>query len=129
MFDASRSHLAAAGETYAEHMRFALTVGVLAIGAGLACVVHAFVPGVCQTSCSRTLAHLQRLFADRARLAEVREQSSGVTVFVALTSVSAITAAVVLVAGAAMPFAWLAAAQALALPALYLAQNPALDPL
>jgi hypothetical protein len=128
MFRACRTHLAEAGETYAEHMRFALTVGALAIGAGLACVVHAFVPAVCPTTCSRTVVQLQRLFADRNRLAEVAEQSSGVTVFVGLVAISSTTALIAAVAGAGAPVTWLAALQSLAFPLLYVAQNPALDP-
>jgi Family of unknown function (DUF6356) len=128
MLRACRTHLSEAGETYAEHMRFALTVGALAIGAGLACIVHAFVPGVCGTSCSRTIAQLQRLFADRNRLAEVAEQSSGVTVFVGLVAISSTTALITALAGAGEPVTCLAALQALAFPLLYVAQNPGLDP-
>jgi len=129
MLSASRSHLATAGETYGEHMRFALTVGTLAIGAGLACVLHAFVPGVCQSSCSRTVAQLQRLFADRRLLAEVQDQSSGISVFVTLTVVATLTAGFALIAGNGAPLALAAALQAFVLPALYVVQNPALDPL
>jgi hypothetical protein len=128
MLSASRAHLAAAGETYGEHMRFALTVGKLAVGAGLACMLHAFVPGVCQTSCSRTVAQLQRLFADRRLLGEVQQQSSGVSVFAVLTVVAVVTASFALIAGAGHPLTIAAALQAFALPALYVAQNPALDP-
>ena len=129
MFCESRSHLTASGETYLEHMRFAMTVGTMAIGAGLACVLHAVIPGLCQTSCSRTVADLQGLFADRQRLVEIAERSSGVTVFVGLTAISSMTAAFALIVGVGSPFAWAAALPSVALPMLYVAQNPALDPI
>jgi hypothetical protein len=128
MLRASRFHLADAGETYFEHMRFALTVGALAIGAGLSCILHAFVPGVCEQTCSRTVGHLQTLFADRRRLPELREQTSGVVVFVALTAISSATALFTLIVGGGSPPAWLAALPSLAFPMLYVVQNPALEP-
>ena len=84
MFQASRRHLSQVGESYFEHMRFALTVGFLACGAGLACILHALIPAVCEQSCSRTVGHLQSLFADRNQLPLVIEQSSGVLTFLGL---------------------------------------------
>ena len=51
------------GESYFQHMRFALVVGTLATGAGLACLLHAFVPALCERTCSRAVASLQHLFA------------------------------------------------------------------
>ena len=128
MLSASRAHLVAAGETYGEHLRFALTVGALAIGAGLACVLHAFIPALCQATCSRTVAQLQRLFEDRRRLPEIQEEASGVSVFVSLAFVTSGTALFAMIVGGASPPALAAALQAFILPALYVAQNPALDP-
>lgn len=128
VLSASRSHLAVAGETYVEHMRFGLTVGSLAIGAGLACLLHAFIPALCQTTCSRTVAQLQRLFADRRLLGHIQEECSGVSVFVSLAMVTSGTALFALIVGGASPPALAAAIQAFILPALYVAQNPALDP-
>ena len=40
MIGESRRHLDEAGETYLEHLHFALTVAILTMGAGLACVIH-----------------------------------------------------------------------------------------
>jgi len=128
MLSASRAHLAEAGETYGEHMRFALTVGSLAIGAGLACILHAFIPALCQSTCSRTLGQLQRLFANRQLLRQIQEESSGVSVFVSLAMVTSGTALFALIVGGATPPALAAAIQAFILPALYVAQNPALGP-
>jgi len=129
MLRASRAHLADVGETYFEHMRFALIVGALAIGAGLACVLHAIVPGLCQTTCSRTVALLQQLFADRGRLANVAEESSGVLVFVLLFLISCVTAVVVAFCTLATAIGLIVIPQAFALPLIYLWQNSQLDPL
>lgn len=128
MLRASRSHLTQAGESYFEHMRFALIVGLLAVGAGLACVLHAFVPGVCQTTCSRTIALLQELFADRGQLPAVADQSSGVTTFTGLVLLSSSAGLLLLAVGAGAAFTLVVAVQAYALPLVYIAQNPALDP-
>jgi len=68
MLTSSREHLIEAGETYFQHMRFAFIVGALAVGAGLACIVHSVVPALCPKSCSRTVGLLQTLFADRHKL-------------------------------------------------------------
>src|SRR3954449_4463788 len=84
MLTSSRAHLAEVGETYFEHMRFALLVGALAVGAGIACALHAIVPGLCPATCSRTVALLQDLFADRRRLPSVVAQSSALLLFVVL---------------------------------------------
>lgn len=129
MFNASREHLAKAGETYFEHMRFAATVGLLATGAGLACLIHALVPGVCTQTCSRTLALLQELFADRRRLSLVARQSSGVSIFVVLTLLSSLTAIVLAMLVRDPLTGTLVVGQAFALPIIFLLQNPSLDAL
>ena len=129
MFNASREHLAKAGETYFEHMRFAATVGLLATGAGLACLIHALVPGVCTQTCSRTLALLQELFADRRRLSLVARQSSGVSIFVVLTLLSSLTAIVLAMLVRDPLTGTLVVGQAFALPIIFLLKNPSLDAL
>ena len=40
MWQRSKDHLETAGETYFEHMRFALVVGFVTAGAALACIIH-----------------------------------------------------------------------------------------
>lgn len=129
MLESSREHLAEAGETYFEHMSFALVVGAMTVGAGLACIVHAIVPSMCTTSCSRTVALLQRLFADRKQLGTVSSASSGVLIFVALMAISTITAIVVAGAAGLGGMGVLVLVQAYALPLIYLSSNPGLDPL
>lgn len=47
MIGRSRAHLASAGKSYLEHMRFAAAVGALMVIAGGACIIHALVPALC----------------------------------------------------------------------------------
>jgi hypothetical protein len=128
MLKASRAHLAFVDETYFEHMRFALFVGGLTIGAGFACILHAVIPAVCQRSCSRAVGSLQRLFADRSQLPAVALENSALLLFVVLMAISTVTA----IAAAAYTNAGLVGLivipQAFALPLIFLAQNRGLDP-
>jgi Family of unknown function (DUF6356) len=125
---ASRAHLTEVGESYFEHMRFAFLVGALAAGAGLACMLHALVPGLCQTTCSRTVASLQRLIADRSRLSAVVTENSALILFVLLTGLSCLTALAVALCTASPFIGLIVLPQAFALPAIYLLQNPGLEP-
>jgi len=129
MLRSSKAHLASVGETYFEHMRFALLVGALAVGAGIACALHAIVPGLCPQTCSRTVALLQDLFADRRRLPSVVAQSSALLLFVVLLALSCVTALVVAFCTLGNVIGLLVIPQAFALPVIFLWQNPALDPL
>ena len=127
MFESSRAHLAGAGESYGQHMRFALTVAMLTIGAGLACLLHAFVPALCQRTCSRTLGELHRLFADRRRIVEVQRCCEGVLVFVGLLALASLTAAGLLSSGAPVLVTLALALLALGIPVAYLGSNPELE--
>jgi hypothetical protein len=127
MFRASREHLAEVGETYFEHMQFALVVGALTIGAGLACTLHAIVPALCPRTCSRTVGLLQRLFADRRRLPSVIAQSSALLLFVMLMAVSSVTGLVVGFCTFGNPVGLVVIPQAFALPIIFLWQNPQLE--
>ena len=128
MLQASKRHLAEVGETYFEHMRFALLVGTLATGAGLACILHAILPAMCESSCSRAIASLQRLFADRNRMTEVTAENSALLTFVALTAVSLITCVAVTICTAGSWLALLVVPQSFTLPVVFLSQNRGLDP-
>jgi len=128
MLQASKAHLAGVGESYFEHMRFAVIVGALATGAGLACLVHAFVPACCERTCSRTVSQLQQLFADRSMLPSVMAASSGVLIFVVLVLLSLVCAVAVAFCTASSAIALVLMPQAFALPLIYLAQNRGLDP-
>ena len=129
MLQASRAHLADVGETYFEHMRFALLVGALGVGAGLACMFHAIVPALCERTCSRTVASLQRLFADRSQLEAVRAENSALLIFVVLTAASLVTAVAVAICTAGSWLALIVIPQSFTLPLVFLSQNRGLDPL
>jgi len=61
-----RAHLASVGETYAQHMHFALAVGCLLVMAGIACLAHALLPGLFQDKASKAVARLHAAFERRA---------------------------------------------------------------
>jgi len=128
MLRASRAHLAEVGESYFEHMRFALLVGALAAGAGLACMLHAIVPAVCERTCSRTVASLQRLFADRSQLGAILAENSALIIFVLLSGLSCATALVLAIFTAGTLIGLIVLPQAFALPLIFLLQNPGLEP-
>jgi hypothetical protein len=128
MLRASRDHLAEVGESYFEHMRFALLVGALGLGAGLACVLHAIVPALCERTCSRTVASLQRLFADRSQLDRVVSENSALLIFVVLTAISLVTAMAVTICTAGSWLALIVIPQSFTLPLVFLSHNRGLDP-
>ncbi|RYY10445.1 MAG: hypothetical protein EON55_16340 [Alphaproteobacteria bacterium] len=53
-------HPAAVGESYVEHFGVAGRFGVTMIKGGLGALVHAFVPALCKTRGSDTVAELHR---------------------------------------------------------------------
>ena len=128
MLQASRAHLANVGESYFEHMRFALVVGALVAGAGLACMLHALVPACCERTCSRTIGLMQRLFADRTLLPSVIAESSGLLIFAVLMFVSLACALTTAFCIASWTIVAMLVPQAFVLPLIYLAQNRGLDP-
>ncbi|GAA4020509.1 hypothetical protein GCM10022280_21150 [Sphingomonas swuensis] len=120
MFEQSRRHLDEAGESYFQHMRFALTVAALAIGAGLGCLVHAIVPALCEKTCSRTVAMLQDLFRDRSALADVQRKGEGVLVFTGLMGAALVFVGGFSLAGGSSLPTLVVAVLLLALPLAYL---------
>lgn len=127
MLRASRAHLVEVGETYFEHMRFALLVGTLATGAGVACMLHALVPAVCPATCSRTVASLQKLFVDRSQLGVIASENSALILFTVLTGLSLVTAVALAICTAGTPIGLIVIPQAFALPFIFLSQNPGLE--
>lgn len=127
MLDRSRQHLAAVGESYGEHFRFAFTVAMLAVAAGLACLIHAFIPALCTRTCSTIVARLERLFAERGQLDQVTEQSSGAIAFVGLLALAAAVSIIPLIGGAQNLLAIVVAALAFAIALTFLVTNPELD--
>lgn len=51
-------HPRAIGETYAQHARTALSFGARMVVGGLACMVHAVIPGLFVKTASRTVVQL-----------------------------------------------------------------------
>lgn len=63
-----RDHPAEVGETYAEHLVTAWGFGLAMIAGGLACLVHALVPGLCRTTGSACIRRLhERMVTHRRR--------------------------------------------------------------
>jgi hypothetical protein len=66
-------HPASVGESYAQHFRAAAGFGLVMIGAGFACVVHAILPFAFVTRGSETVTRLyQRMVTMRAARAMTR---------------------------------------------------------
>ncbi len=97
----SREHLAAVGEGYGAHLRFAALVGAMLAAAGLACLLHALVPALCRSTASRTISRLHRLLQDRSALAEAAAESEAAVAFALLVLLVLATAAALWIAGAA----------------------------
>jgi len=120
----SRIHLTQASETYWQHMRFAGAVGAMLVAAGLACLLHAVVPGVCRDTASRTIASLHRVINDRSTLPQAVAASGEAIAFAFLFSFSAGAAAMFWIAGAGALFALPISLIALGMPVAMLAANP-----
>jgi hypothetical protein len=63
------SHPRSVNETYLEHQRAAFGYGAALLVAGLACIIHGLVPGLCVTSGSRRVAALNHRMGERRRRA------------------------------------------------------------
>jgi uncharacterized protein YjeT (DUF2065 family) len=127
MWIRSKAHLAEAGETYLDHLRFAAGVGLMLVAAGLACIIHGLLPGLCTKTASRTVDELKRLFAERDAFASALAESSGALVFVGLIALTLPSWALLLLAPG-YPLPILTALFAMAIPAVYLWTNPQLEP-
>ena len=124
----SRTHLIQAAETYWQHMRFAGAVGAMLVAAGLACLLHALVPGICRDTASRTIASLHQVIGDRSTLPQAFAANGEAIAFAFLFSLSAGAAAIFWIAGAGALLAIPISLLALAMPAAMLATNPDLRP-
>ena len=127
MISRSKQHLIGAGESYFEHLGFAATVGLMALAAGLACLIHALVPALCTRTASRTIGLLNQLLADRGRVSEIRDQSIEAIAFAALIVAAATIPFVLLMTAAPAPLAATYGEMALALPITLLLSNPELE--
>ena len=61
-------HLDEVGETYGEHMVHAGGYGLTLLVAGLACLVHAVLPALFETTGSRAIRGLHARMASRGRM-------------------------------------------------------------
>lgn len=62
------SHPQSVGEGYFEHQRVALAFAGTLLLAGLACLLHAFIPGLCERTASKRIEVLHdRMVANRRR--------------------------------------------------------------
>lgn len=84
MIGQTRAHLRAAGESYWQHFRFATTFGLLAIAAGIAALLHAFIPAICTTTASRIVRHLGQLLEDRTKIDALESEAVEAKAFVLL---------------------------------------------
>ena len=127
MINRSKAHLEAAGERYFEHMRFASTVGLLAISAGLACLIHSLVPALCTRTASRTIRHLTALFDERHILPEVREEAADLMAFVLLLILAGVVAGLLWTVAIPPALLWTYTASAFAVPLTLLLVNRELE--
>ncbi len=67
MFGKCKDHLDTVRESYFEHLRFAVWFGGKLIIAGVAVILHALFPAICQTTGSQTVYKLNDLLRDRAK--------------------------------------------------------------
>ena len=59
------SHPAAAGESYFEHQRVALSFALPLLGAGLSALVHAVIPGLCETKAGDAIRKMHQRLEQR----------------------------------------------------------------
>jgi ATP:corrinoid adenosyltransferase len=77
LFQDFHDHPHSVGETYGQHWWSAMGFAFRLLGCALACAVHAFVPGLCKTTASRSLSSLhQHMVTHRHRQAAAGMQGS-----------------------------------------------------
>ena len=128
LVSSSREHLATAGETYWQHMRFAGAVASLSVAAGMACLVHALVPGVCRNTASRTIGLVCRIMADRASVGEAAVEAAEAVAFALLFGMSSAAIILLWTLGAPALVALPLGIMAAAMPVVMLITNPDLEP-
>lgn len=75
MFKKCKEHLHGVEESYFQHMFHALGYGSKMIAGGLGAIVHAFIPALCQTSASRTVAALHDELQSRLAMAKAKRDA------------------------------------------------------
>ena len=64
------------GETYGEHAGHALYIGFKMLGGGIACLVHAVLPGLFVRTASDAVDDIQDLMSKRTRSPQLDEQTA-----------------------------------------------------
>jgi hypothetical protein len=119
-------HLRDAGEGYWQHFRFATTFGLLAMAAGLAAIIHAFVPALCTHTASRIVRHLGRLLEDRSNIDAIESEAVEARAFVLLLILATAVVVPLWVLGAPLVLKFSYTVLAYALPAALMFTNPEL---
>jgi hypothetical protein len=126
MINQTRAHLRAAGETYWQHFRFATTFGLLAMAAGIAAILHAFIPALCQSTASRIVRHLGQLLEDRSRIDALESEAVEAKAFVLLLILATAVVAPLWILSAPNTLRIAYTLLAYALPAVLMFTNPEL---
>jgi len=126
MIAQSRAHLRNAGEGYFQHFRFATTFGLLAMAAGIAAILHGFIPGICTSTASRIIRHLGQLIDDRNRIDAIENEAVEARAFVMLLILASAVVAPLWIMDAPTALRVTYTVLAFALPAVLLLSNPEL---
>ena len=124
MITQSRAHLQLAGEGYWQHFRFATTFGLLSLAAGLAAMLHAFIPGLCTGTASRIVRHLAQLLEDRSHIDVIESEAVEARAFVLLLILATAVVAPLWIMEAPTVLRLVYSALAYALPATLMISNP-----
>jgi hypothetical protein len=126
MIARSRAHLRDAGEAYWRHLRFAVTFGLMAMAAGIAAIIHAFVPALFTHTASRLVRHLGQLLDDRSKIDAVESEAVEARAFALLLILATAAVAPLWLLGAPLALKVSYSVLAYALPAALMFTNPEL---
>ena len=124
MIRRTREHLRQAGESYWQHFRFATTFGLLAMAAGIAAIIHAFIPALCTTTASRIVRHLAQLLEDRTKIDAIESEAVEAKAFVLLLILATAVVAPLWVLDAPKTLRIIYTVMAYSLPAALMITNP-----
>ena len=126
MIGRSIAHLRQAGEGYWQHFRFATTFGLLALAAGIAAILHAFIPAFCTSTASRIIRHLGQLLEDRTQIDALESEAIEAKAFVMLLILATAVVAPLWLLDAPNTLRIVYTVLAFALPAALMVSNPEL---
>lgn len=124
MISRSKDHLQQAGEGYWQHFRFATTFGLLAAAAGIAALLHAFIPALCTSTASRIVRHLGQLADDRTKIDAIESEAVEAKAFVLLLILATSVVAPLWLLDAPTSLRVVYTVLAFALPAALMVTNP-----